>query len=119
MGVFCNKEGDGGPMDCNEVVKKIKNFINGEMESREILLFTEHIANCPHCKEELSIEFLVVEGLKKLDSAAAFDLQKELDELIETSIRDAEQQMQRKRVLIWFGIFLAVAFGYVISTFFY
>ena len=42
----------------------------------------EHINNCTQCKEELNIQFLVNEGLVRLEEGEAFDLQKEMRDLL-------------------------------------
>ena len=34
---------------------------------------------CPGCKEELVIQFLVTEGMQRLEDGDAFDLQRELE----------------------------------------
>ena len=106
-------------MECKEVQKKIHNFINDELDSKETLAFIEHIHKCPNCKEELSIEFLVVTGLQRLDSAEAFDLQKELTDKISNSEEQAKWRLKMSRVSILLVIFLAVLAGYFVSTLFY
>lgn len=106
-------------MECKEVQKKIHNFIDDELDSKESLDFIEHIRNCPNCKEELSIEFLVITGLQRLDSAEAFDLQKELNDKIKTNEENAMKRRKMSRIGFLFIIFLAVVAGYYISMLFY
>lgn len=106
-------------MECKEVQRKIKNFIEDDLESREMLTYIEHIRNCPDCKEELSIEFLVVTGLQRLDSAESFDLQNELEDKIRTNEETALQKIKMSRIVFLLAIFAAVVAGYFISTFFY
>lgn len=106
-------------MECKEVQKKIHSFLNDELDSKESLAFIEHIRNCPDCMEELSIEFLVITGLQRLDSAEAFDLQKELNEKIKTNEENALQRRKMSRIGFLFIIFLAVIAGYYVSMLFY
>lgn len=106
-------------MECKEVQKKIHKFLNDELDSNENLAFIEHIRTCPDCWEELSIEFLVITGLKRLDSAEAFDLQRELNAKIETSKENALWHKKMSRIGFLFLIFLAIVAGYFVSTFFY
>ena len=106
-------------MECKEVQKNIHNFINNKLDSKDCLAFIEHIQKCPNCKEELSIEFLVVTGLQRLDDAEAFDLQKELTEKIKTNEENALQRKKMSRIGFLFVIFLAVVAGYYLSMFFY
>ena len=106
-------------MECKEVQKNIHNFINNELDSRDCLAFIEHIRKCPGCMEELSIEFLVITGLQRLDDAEAFDLQKELNHKIKSNEENALQSKKMSRIGFLFIIFLAVVAGYYISMLFY
>ena len=85
----------------------------------DCLAFIEHIRKCPVCKEELSIEFLVVTGLQRLDDAEAFDLQKELNDKINNNEANALQRKKMSRIGFLLIILLAVVAGYYVSMFFY
>lgn len=74
-------------MDCKQVEKMIPQFLDDDLTTEELREFMEHIENCTDCKEELTIEFLVSEGLVRLENGAVFDLQKELSERIVTAER--------------------------------
>ncbi len=76
-------------MDCKEANKKMSDFLNNELNSRELKGFVEHISHCRDCKEELSIQFLVQEGMARLEDGSTFDLQSGLDGLLE----EAERRM--------------------------
>ncbi len=65
----------------------IPQFLADDLTTEELREFMEHIENCTDCKEELTIEFLVSEGLVRLENGAVFDLQKELSERIATAER--------------------------------
>ena len=65
----------------------IPQFLSDDLTTEELREFMEHIENCTDCKEELTIEFLVSEGLARLENGAVFDLQKELTERIATAER--------------------------------
>lgn len=106
-------------MECKEVQKKIHSFIDDKLDSKESLAFIEHIRSCPNCKEELSIEFLVITGLQRLDDAEAFDLQRELEDKIKTNEENALHRKKMSRIGFLFIIFLAVVAGYYVSMLFY
>ena len=74
-------------MDCKQVEKMIPQFLDDDLTTEELREFMEHIENCTDCKEELTIEFLVSEGLVRLENGAVFDLQKELSECIAAAER--------------------------------
>ncbi len=80
-------------MDCKETNKMIPAFLNKELNGKEMIKFMEHIATCPECKEELTIQFLVSEGMASLEDGSTFDLQKELDKQLE----DARRKMRIRK----------------------
>ena len=65
-------------MDCKEFEKLIPEFIEGKLDYPTLKKFSEHMEQCEDCKEELTIQFLVTEGIQRLEDGSAFDLQKEL-----------------------------------------
>lgn len=65
-------------MNCKDAEKKIPYFLQDELDGSKLEAFVEHVENCPECKEELSIQFLVAEGLERLEGGNNFNLQKEL-----------------------------------------
>ena len=71
--------GYGGSMNCKEFEKNIPDFISGKLDFLTPQEFGEHMEKCPGCKEELVIQFLVTEGMQRLEDGDAFDLQKELE----------------------------------------
>ncbi len=65
-------------MNCKEAEKKIPSFLQDELDGSKLEEFIEHVESCPECKEELSIQFLVAEGLERLEKGNNFNLQEEL-----------------------------------------
>lgn len=70
-------------MDCKEFEKLIPDFIGRKMDYPTLRRFNDHIEKCEDCKEELIIQFLVTEGIHRLEDGNAFDLQTELDARLE------------------------------------
>jgi len=66
-------------MNCKEIEKMIPRFINKECTPKEEELMMEHFAHCAECKEELTIQFLLKEGINRLENGESFDLNKELE----------------------------------------
>ena len=66
-------------MNCKEVEKNIPKFINRESSPKEEAMIMEHILHCPECKEELTIQFLLKEGINRLENGESFDLNQELE----------------------------------------
>ncbi|WMC92627.1 anti-sigma factor family protein [Kineothrix sp. MB12-C1] len=80
-------------MNCKKVDKMIPMFLNKELSGRELSDFMEHISVCPECKEELNIQFLVMEGMASLEGGDAFDLNKNLNKQLE----DARRKVQMRK----------------------
>lgn len=72
-------------MECKEAEKLIPLFLEDELETDELREFMEHIDKCSECKEELSIQFLVSEGLIRLETGNVFDLQNELKDRMDNA----------------------------------
>lgn len=108
-------------MDCLESQKKIRAFIDEKMDSRETLEFIKHVQGCKDCMDELSIEYLVMFGVKQLDSdsSISFNLDEELKEKLESQKRKAKWRISTMRWMFGSAVVLAVIAGYLISTFFY
>lgn len=74
-------------MDCKEFERRIPDFINNKMDFMTLNQFEEHMQHCDNCKEELVIQFLVTEGMQRLEEGDSFDLQNELDQRLEEAQR--------------------------------
>ena len=87
----------GEVMDCKEFEKLIPDFIDQEMDFQDLNKFNEHMQKCPNCKEELVIQFLVTEGMQRLEEGDSFDLQKELDE----RLLKARKSVRRRNIFLY------------------
>lgn len=81
-------------MNCKEEEKKIPAFLQDDLDFKDLEQFIKHIEECPDCKEELTIQFLVLEGLERLEAGQSFNLQNALTQRLE----EAERQI---RVRLW------------------
>lgn len=106
-------------ISCEEVQKNISGFIDCRLDSKESLRFINHIRNCETCMEELSVEYLVVVGIKRLDEASAFNLNKELEELIYKNEKKAKQKRQISFFIFLAAVLSAIVGGYFLSGLFY
>ena len=78
-------------MECAEFEKRIPDFIKRELDYVTLKAFAGHVEHCPRCKEELTIQFLIDEGLVRLEEGNAFDLNHEL------RVRIAESRKKIRR----------------------
>lgn len=84
-------------MNCKEIEKLIPAFLEDELDTEDLHEFMEHIEKCNDCKEELSIQFLVSEGMARLETGNVFDLQNEL----EAQINNAEHNLKTRENMKW------------------
>lgn len=74
-------------MECREYRKLIQPFLKNSLDERKTKELLKHIDECPACYEEMRTEYLVVEGLKRLESGQNFDLNTEFDLMLEETGR--------------------------------
>lgn len=72
------------------------------MDFHTLKEFCAHMELCEECKEELVIQFLVTEGMQRLENGDAFDLQSEL----QIRLKEAELRMRRHRK--WCKVFIVL-----------
>lgn len=89
-------------MNCKDVDKMIPLFLDDDLDNENLSDFINHIESCPECKEELTIQFLVKEGMQRLESGNTFNLRMELDNLI----RDAKKRLTFRKYLVFSSLIL-------------
>ena len=89
-------------MECKEFEKRIPDFIKRKLDYVALKAFAEHVDSCSKCKEELTIQFLIDEGLIRLEEGSAFDLTHEL----KIRLNEAEKKIQRNDRVIKGGVVL-------------
>ena len=92
-------------MDCKEFEKKIPAFVANALDYRELKQFLAQVESCAECKEELTIQVLISEGMARLEEGSAFDLQKEL----KRRMQEAEKHIWLHRMFRYIGITMAAA----------
>ena len=96
-------------MNCKEAEKKIPYFLQDEMDGSKLKEFVEHVDACPECREELSSQFLVAEGLERLEEGNNFNLQEELLMKLESAEHRINIHRILWRVLICLEVTVALA----------
>jgi len=86
-------------MDCKVFEKQIPDFIGRKMDYLTLKSFRKHMRACKICREELTIRFLIDEGLTRLEEGSAFDLNLELRK----RIYEAEKKIRRNDFAIRVG----------------
>lgn len=91
-------------MDCKEFERLIPGFIAGELDYLTLKSFSGHMEGCEGCREELVIQFLVTEGIQRLEDGNAFDLQAELDKRLE----ETRQQIRVHSIFMHIGTVMEI-----------
>ena len=82
-------------MNCKETEKLIPLFLSRQLTNKELSSFLTHIETCEECKEELTIQYLVMIGASLLEEGKSFDLRQSLDFLI----GESSQHVKRWKIL--------------------
>ena len=95
-------------MTCKEFENIIPDYMQKKLDFVMEKQFIEHLHACPTCKEELNIQFLVEEGLARLEDGNAFDLQKEIKGLLQESEKKIRINEKAVRIGIIFEIVIMI-----------
>ena len=97
-------------MDCKEFNGLIQDFLNDRLDEMKLSEFLSHIEECEVCRDELRIQYLIYEGLARLEEGATFDVDKDLSDYMQL------QRLQRKRLSSREGIKLTAIASEIITT---
>ena len=104
-------------MECKEAEHLIQKYVKNELEGNKVEELVDHLRTCNSCMEEISIVYLVQEGLRKLESGDTFDLNKELQNKMDSSLRKIRIQKHLRRGLIFLIVLLAIFIGVLLFMF--
>lgn len=96
-------------VDCKRFEEMIPSFIDDMLDNDSAEEFLEHMENCPECKEELHIQYLVREGINRLEEGDTFNLGKELAVKIAEYARFFKYRRQATAVLYVFEVIAVVS----------
>ena len=92
-------------IECKQMEKLIPQFLDDDLDNQDLADFLDHIDNCPECKEELTIQFLVRVGMQRLEDGNTFNLVRELDR----ELAEAKKKMHRRKTLVLISYVLEIA----------
>ncbi len=100
--------------ECKSIEQSIPDFLEGKLPYDKVKRLYEHLEHCEDCREELEINFLMTEGLRRAESGEVFDLKADLDKMLLQSkqkfIRHEKMRtlMQASGVAVIFVVIIAV-----------
>ena len=74
-------------IDCKVIEKRIQHYLDNKLSPYEMQVFLDHIKVCPDCKEELTIRYMISEGLMKAEQNNQYDLLHGLEEKMASSYK--------------------------------
>lgn len=92
-------------MDCITFNKMIGPYLREELSDEDLNEFLQHLAACPQCNEELEINYIVGEGMERLDRDRS---DYNLSDAYRTSKEESRRYLQGRKHLI--------RFSYVVDT---
>ena len=100
-------------MDCKEAQRCIHLFLKDELDRDTEFRLVEHINSCSESMEELTVEYLLTEGINRLENAEDIDVQSELEDRLNRTITRRKVYKQLKAGLFLVGslIFFVLVLG--------
>ena len=92
-------------MNCKDTDKLIPLFLTDQLSNRELEQFLKHVNQCGECREELTIQYLVMIGSSLLEEGKSFDLGEALRIMIEAAQRKVRRWKFFFRLSYLFEIF--------------
>ncbi|MDD2973018.1 MAG: zf-HC2 domain-containing protein [Lachnospiraceae bacterium] len=86
-------------MNCSDFERMIPGYLQNELKEKELAQFIQHAASCNACKEEMTIQYLITEGVQRLEDGKTLDVEKELGEKLRQSKRHLRQLRKLKDFL--------------------
>ncbi len=99
-------------MTCKDTVKLIPQFLDDDLDNQDLSDFLSHVDNCPECKEELTIQFLVKVGMQRLEDGNTFNLSYELEHLLS----DSKKKLSARKYLVYTSYVLQIAVAALVIT---
>ena len=103
-------------MDCKEFTGLIQDFLHDALDETKLSEFLTHVDECEDCRDELRIQYLIYEGLERLETGATFDVDKDLAHLMEQQKTLLTMRRGVEKTAIAFEIITTAAFLIVVSV---
>ena len=92
-------------INCKVIEKKIPAYLSGNLSVKETKAFINHVQECKDCKDELTIQYMVSEGLSKAESDNEYNLLKGLEQKLSVS----RQMIKKYRITLFFVLLFVIA----------
>lgn len=65
--------------ECKDIESLIPGYLEGRLEVGDARRLLAHLKACPDCRDEMEINFLLEEGIRRVESGETLNLDSELD----------------------------------------
>lgn len=76
------------------IEEEIPAFLEDTLDNDQLDAFLEHLKDCASCRDELSIQYLVTEGLPRIETGANFSLNEDLDAYVALENRRLNRRLR-------------------------
>jgi len=83
-----------------EIQHQITAYIENKLDERDMEAFLSHIEKCEECREELAIQYLITEGMRRLEDGSAFDLNKELRDKMQHTLKTLRYKKKVNSIML-------------------
>ena len=98
-------------MECREYRKEYRAFLEDTLKERETEKLLKHLGACLACMEELRIQYLLIEGMKRLESGGTFDINSDFKRMLGLRRKRALRGRQA-RTALYASLFAAILVSY-------
>ena len=103
-------------MECKEFTGLIPDFLHDALDETKLSEFLSHVDECENCMDELRIQYLIYEGLERLETGATSDVDKDLSEWMEEERTRLSHRTGIKKTAIAAEIMTTAAFLIVLGV---
>ena len=96
---------DERKVDCKKIERMIPRYLENKLSVYEMQAMLDHMRECKNCKEELTIQYMVSEGLNKAEIENDYNLLQSL----ENKIIDSYKQIKSHDFLYFGFVFCIIA----------
>lgn len=98
-------------MKCVDYRLDMLPYLKHDLSSKQMRQLLAHVMECPTCKEELKVQYMVMEGMKRLEYGGTFNLAEDFEKELVQSLHEAGQlERVKKLMLILLSLGICVVF---------
>lgn len=87
-------------MNCIDYRMSMLPYLKRELSVKKTRKLLSHVEECAECREELKVQFLVMEGMKRLEYGKTFRLEEDFEKSLKTSAREYKMRDILQKLLL-------------------